>query len=287
MSSIGIIGGSALYDIEEIKIHERKKISTPFGEPSDEYVIGEYAGREVVFLPRHGHNHSILPTEINYRANIYGFKVLGIERIISVAAVGSLKRDIHPLDVVLVDQFIDRTNQARPTTFFGDGIVAHISLAEPVCNELREAIFNANKDIKIKIHDCGTYINMEGPAFSTEAESHLYKSWGVDVIGMTNMPEARLCREAGICYSTIATVTDYDCWYQGSEVSTVSVDMIIENLKKNIKEAKTMLTNTLKHLPKEKTCKCHEALSNAILTPKVAVPKETLEKLKPIIEGFI
>ena len=287
MSRIGIIGGSALYDLREIEIIEKKRVSTPFGDPSDEFVIGRYAGKEVVFLPRHGRCHEILPTEINYRANIYAFKLLGVERIISVAAVGSLKEDIRPLDVLLVDQFVDRTNQARPATFFGNGIVAHIPFAEPVCSELRQIIYKANHDLDIQIHNGGTYLNMEGPAFSTKAESYLYKSWGLDVIGMTNMPEARLAREAGICYATMAMITDYDCWYLGPEVSTVSVEMVIENLKKNLEEARVMLANTIKNMPEERSCRCAEALRDAIITGKEGIPKETLEKLGPIVEGFI
>ncbi len=287
MSMIGIIGGSALYEMEGLEVVEKKRLSTPFGDPSDEFVIGKFAGKDVVFLPRHGRYHQLLPTEINCRANIYAFKVLGVERILSVAAVGSLKEEIRPLDVVLVDQFVDRTNQARPTTFFGEGIVAHIPFAEPVCSDLRDILYRCNRELDVKIHDGGTYINMEGPAFSTKAESYLYKSWGVDIIGMTNMPEARLCREAGICYATMAMVTDYDCWYLGPEVSTVSVEMVIENLKKNIEIAKLMLNNTIKNIPEKGACGCKDTLRDAVLTSKEAIPRETLEKLKPIIEGFV
>jgi 5'-methylthioadenosine phosphorylase len=284
---IGIIGGSALYDMEGMQVLERKHIKTPFGDPSDEFHIGKLAGKEVVFLPRHGHCHTLLPTEINFRANIFAFKMLGVDRIISVAAVGSLKEDIKPLDVLLVDQFVDRTNEARPMTFFGDGIAAHIPFAEPVCDDLRNIIYKANRDIDAKVHDGGTYINMEGPAFSTRAESYLYKSWGMDVIGMTNMAEARLSREAGICYATMAMITDYDCWYLGKDVSTVSVEMVLNNLKKNMEIAKTMLFNTVKQMSVEHACSCATALKDAIMTPKDAIPKKTLEKLKPIIEGFI
>ena len=287
MGRIGIIGGSALYRIEGLDVTETKKISTPFGEPSDELVIGKMAGKEVVFLPRHQRTHSLLPTEINYRANIFAMKLLGVDRIISVSAVGSLKEEIRPLDVLLVDQFIDRTNQGRSTTFFGDGFVAHVAFAEPVCPEFKYLIYKSNSALDVKIHDGGTYINMEGPAFSTKAESYLYKSWGADVIGMTNVQEARLSREAGICYSTIAMITDYDCWHLSPEVETVSVEVILENLNKNADMAKKMLVNTIKNLPEKRSCGCGEALRNAIVTRKEAVPKETLEKLKPIIEGFI
>ncbi|MEA3489178.1 MAG: S-methyl-5'-thioadenosine phosphorylase, partial [Candidatus Omnitrophota bacterium] len=286
MGKIGIIGGSALYDIKGLEVTERQDVRTPFGEPSDEFVVGKIAGKDVVFLPRHQRTHSLLPTEINYKANIYAFKVMGVDRIISVSAVGSLKEDVKPLDILLVDQFIDRTNQGRSTTFFGDGIVAHIAFAEPICPELREVINKSNKELDVRIHDGGTYVNMEGPAFSTKAESYLYKSWGAAVIGMTNIQEARLAREAGICYSTIAMITDYDCWYTGPEVESVSVEMIIENLNKNSKVARQMIVNTIRNLPEKRSCACGEALHNAIITGKEVIPQETLEKLKPIIEGF-
>ncbi|MBD3426203.1 MAG: S-methyl-5'-thioadenosine phosphorylase [Candidatus Omnitrophica bacterium] len=287
MNRIGIIGGSSLYQIEGLDVKERKTLSTPFGEPSDEFVVGNLAGREVVFLPRHQRTHSLLPTEINYRANIFAMKMLGVDRIISVSAVGSLQEEVKPLDILLVDQFIDRTNQGRSTTFFGDGIVAHVAFAQPVCMELKDLIYEANKSLDVKIHDGGTYINMEGPAFSTKAESYLYKSWGADVIGMTNIQEARLAREAGICYSTIAMVTDYDCWHLSPEVETVSVDVILENLSKNAANSKKMLLETIKKMPVERTCTCGEALRKAIVTARDAVPAGTLEKLKPILEGFI
>ena len=287
MGKIGVIGGSAVYDIEGIKVIEKKTVDTPFGEASDEFIIGTLAGKEVVFLPRHGKAHGLLPSEINNRANIYAFKKLGVDRIISVAAVGSLKENIKPVDMLLVDQFVDRTNQARPATFFGEGIVAHVQFAEPICTQLREHIYDSNKIPGVTIHKRGTYVNMEGPAFSTKAESHLYRSWDVDVIGMTNMSEARLAREAGICYATIAMVTDYDCWHLGAEVHSVSVDLIIENLTKTVKTAKEMLKNAISNMPEERSCKCSEALKDAIITRKDAVPPETLEKLRPIIDGFI
>jgi len=287
MGKIGIIGGSALYNIEGLEKISAKKVQTPFGEPSDEFVTGKLEGKDVVFLPRHQRTHSLLPTEINYRANIFAFKLLGVDRIISVSAVGSLKKEIKPLDIVLVDQFIDRTNQGRSTTFFGDGLVAHVAFADPVCRELRQTISDANRGLDVKIHDSGTYINMEGPAFSTRAESFLYKSWGADIIGMTNIQEARLSREAGICYSTIAMITDYDCWYVSPEVESVSVEMILENLSRNAETAKQMILNTLRELPDSPSCECAEALRDSIITSREAVPEETLEKLKPIIEGFI
>lgn len=287
MGRIGVIGGSALYELEGIEILETKNMSTPFGEPSDEFVIGKLADKEVVFLPRHQRTHSILPTEINYRANIFAFKLLDVDRIISVSAVGSFKEEIKPLDILLVDQFIDRTNQGRNTTFFGDGIVAHIAFAEPICTELKDVIYKNNRMLDVKIHDGGTYINMEGPAFSTKAESYLYKSWGADVIGMTNIQEARLAREAGICYSTIAMITDYDCWHLSPEVESVSVEMVMESLSKNAGNAKKILANAITNMPPARSCKCGESLRHAIVTGKEAIPKEVLEKLKPIVEGFI
>jgi len=287
MSRTGIIGGSALYNMEEIEIVDQKKVVTPFGEPSDEFVIGRLSGKEVVFLPRHGRSHNLLPSEINYRANIYAFKVLEVDRIISVSAVGSLKENVHPLDMVLVDQFIDRTNQGRKMTFFGDGIAAHVSFSEPVCPELRQVICDSSKGLDVTIHNGGTYVNMEGPAFSTKAESFIYKSWGADVIGMTNLAEGRLAREAGICYTTIATVTDYDCWHDAPGVEEVSVEMIIQNLTRNTEVTKKMLKNTIAALPSSFSCKCGEALKNAIITPKDAIPKNVIEKLKPIIGKYI
>lgn len=287
MGKIGIIGGSSLYSIEGLEIVETKEVPTPFGEPSDEFAIGKFAGKDVVFLPRHQRSHSLLPTELNFRANIYAFKVLGVDRIISVSAVGSLKEEIKPLDILLVDQFIDRTNQGRSTTFFGDGIVAHVAFGDPVCQDLKELIYESNKDIGVKVHDSGTYVNMEGPAFSTKAESYLYKSWGADVIGMTNIQEARLSREAGICYSTIAMITDYDCWRVTPDAEEVTVEMIIENLNKNAEVAKKMLANAIKDMPVERTCKCSEALKNAIITSRDTIPQDTLDKLRPIVDGFL
>lgn len=287
MGKIGIMGGSSIYDIEQLEVTEKKEVKTPFGDPSDEFIIGKLAGKEVVFLPRHHRTHSFLPTEINYRANIYGFKLLGVDRIISVSAVGSLKEEVKPLDILLVDQFIDRTNQGRSTTFFGDGIVAHVAFDKPVCEEMRESIYQNCHKLDVKIHDGGTYVNMEGPMFSTKAESFLYKSWGADVIGMTNMQEARLAREAGICYSTIAMITDYDCWHKSPDVESVTVEMIIENLTKNSQVAKEMLVKSIEGMPEKRSCTCGQALHNAIVTRKEAVPEETLKKLEPIIKGFI
>ncbi len=285
MARIGIISGSGLYDIEGIKDIEKIQLDTPFGRASSEFILGNLEGKEVVFLPRHGRGHAILPSELNYRANIYGMKKLGVERIISVSAVGSLKEEIKPRDFVLADQFVDRTNQARKTTFFGQGIVAHIGFAEPVCPVLAKTLYEAAKELGINIHSRGTYLNMEGPAFSTRAESFLYKSWGMDVIGMTNMPEARLSREAEICYVTLAMVTDYDCWH--AEEETVSADLIIQNMKKNIQNAKRLIKLAITKVPKARDCLCSRALKDAIITSPKEISAEARKKLDIIIEKYI
>lgn len=285
---IGIIGGSGLCEIEDLKITEEVKIETPFGNPSARFKLGELNGKEVVFIPRHGYGHTILPTELNSRANIWGMKKLGVEWILSVSAVGSFKKELKPCDVVLVDQFLDRTNQARPNTFFGEGLVAHIMFAHPVCHDLRKLVLKSCQNIEeITVHDGGTYVNMEGPAFSTRAESLLYKSWGMDVIGMTNLQEAKLAREAEICYTTIAMVTDYDCWIEGDPDAIVSVEMVLKSLNQNIKHAKTIIKNTINNLPVERKCECCSALENAIMTDPSAVPPETKERLELIIGKYI
>jgi 5'-methylthioadenosine phosphorylase len=285
MGRTGIIGGSGLYKIEGIKNIKQVSVATPFGSPSDKFTIGELAGKEVVFLPRHGVGHRICPSEINYRANIYGMKKLGVERIISVTACGSLKEELRPLDFVVVAQFVDRTNHAREMTFFKQGIVAHIVFAHPVCEELCELVYKAGKDLKLSMHKGGTYINMEGPAFSTLAESQLYRSWGMDVIGMTNMPEAKLAREAEICYSTLAAVTDYDCWYPQHE--SVTIDMVIQNLLKNIENAKKILTAVINNLPMKRTCACLDALKYAIVTDKKLIPAKVKKDLDIIIGKYV
>ncbi len=286
MSKIGIIGGSGIYDIEGIKNKKTKKISTPFGEPSDEFMLGELEGREVVFLPRHSRSHSVLPSDLNYRANIYGMKKLGVDRIVSISAVGSLRKNLKPLDMVVPDQFVDRTNQARRSTFFGDGIAAHISFADPVCRHLCDIVYSAGKKCGAAMHEGGTYINMEGPAFSTRAESLLYRSWGMDIIGMTNMPEAKLAREAEICFATLAMVTDYDCWYvKGSE--DVSMDMIIANMKKNTETAKAIIRTMVGDMPEKRECGCGSSLKHAIVTPKDAIPADIKRKLKIIIGKYL
>ena len=285
MGKIGIIGGSGLYDIDGITRIEKIRIETPFGNPSDEFISGNLEGKEIVFLPRHGMGHKILPSELNYRANIYAMKKLGVERIISVSAVGSLKEEVKPQDFVLADQFVDRTNQARKTTFFGQGVVAHIGFAEPVCPVLSETLFEAAKGLGLTIHPKGTYLNMEGPAFSTRAESKLYKSWGMDVIGMTNMPEARLAREAEICYVSLAMVTDYDCWYAKEE--TVSVDLIIQNMRKNIQNAKKLIKSAITRIPQKRDCLCAQALKDAIITQVKEIPGEVRKNLDIIIGRYV
>ncbi len=285
MGKIGIIGGSGLYKIEGIKEVKELTVETPFGQPSDKFIIGKIEGKEVVFLPRHGVGHRISPSEINYRANIYGMKKLGVERIISVTACGSLKEEIKPLDFVVIDQFVDRTNQARGMTFFEQGIVAHIAFAHPVCNVLSELVYAAGKSLKLNMHPAGTYLNMEGPAFSTLAESNLYRALGMDVIGMTNMAEAKLAREAEICYSSLACVTDYDCWHPDHE--SVTIDIVIQNLLKNVDNAKKILSVVIKSLPEERNCSCQDALKYAIITDKKLIPAKVKKDLEIIIGKYI
>jgi len=285
VSKIGIIGGSGLYNIEELEDKKWVKINTPFGEPSDEFLLAKLEGKEVVFLPRHGRGHRISPSEINFPANIYGMKSLDVERIISVTACGSLKEEIKPLDFVIPTQFIDRTNQARICTFFSQGLVAHVGFAHPVCEDLVRIVYEKAKGAGVTVHLGGTYINIEGPQFSTLAESNLYRSWGLDIIGMTNMTEARLAREAEICYVTLAAVTDYDCWHQEEE--SVTVDIILNNLRQNVNHAKKILKFVISGIDKERTCSCKEALKFAIATNPKLIPEQTKEKLKIIIGKYI
>jgi len=282
---IGIIGGSGLYGIDGFKDPKWVKVDTPFGSPSDEYLTGKLQGRELVFLPRHGRGHSIMPTDLNFRANIFGLKALGVDAIISATAVGSLKEELKPLDIVIPDQFVDRTNQARRTTFFGDGAVAHIAFANPVCECITDDLYKAAGEVGSTVHKGGTYLNMEGPAFSTKAESELYRSWGMDIIGMTNMAEARLAREAEICYATMAMITDYDCWHEGEE--NVTIEMIIQNLMKNVEAAKKIITKVTPKIKDDRTCNCREALKNAIITRPEAIPAKTKKKLKVIIGKYL
>lgn len=285
MPRIGIIGGSGLYKIEGLKVIKQVSVKTPFGKPSDKFTIGELEGKEIVFLPRHGVGHRISPSEINYRANIFAMKKLGVERIISVTACGSLKEELKPLDFVVVDQFVDRTNHARNTTFFDKGIVSHIVFSHPVCAELCENIYSAGKSLKLSMHKGGTYLNMEGPQFSTLAESKLYRSWGMDVIGMTNMPEAKLCREAEICYATIACITDYDCWHPEHE--SVTLEMVISNLQKNAENAKKLIREVVQGLEPVRRCSCGQALKFAIVTDRKLIPAKTKKDLKIIIGKYV
>ena len=285
MARIGIIGGSGLYNIEGIKKVKEITLMTPFGKPSDKFAIGELEGKEVVFLPRHGKGHRISPSQINYRANIYAMKKLGVERIISVTACGSLKEELRPMDFVAVDQFVDRTNYARDMSFFPEGIVAHIEFAHPVCEELRGLLYEAGKNLNLRIHNGGTYINMEGPAFSTLAESKLYRSWGMDVIGMTNLAESKLAREAEICYATLAAVTDYDCWHP--QHGSVTIDMVIQNLNKNIENAKRILSAVIKNINLKRNCACRDALKYAIITDRKVIPEKVKKDLKIIIGKYV
>jgi 5'-methylthioadenosine phosphorylase len=281
---LGIIGGSGLYALASSGPVERVEVATPFGAPSDAVQITVVEGREVAILARHGAGHRLLPSEINYRANVYAMKLLGVERILSASAVGSMREEIRPRDVVLPDQFIDRT-RGRAATFFGGGIAAHVAFADPVCPEARRALVEASRHAGAAAHDGGTYLCMEGPAFSTRAESLLYRSWGVHVIGMTNLTEAKLAREAEICYATLALVTDYDCWHPAHD--SVTVDMIIANLVQNAKTAQQVIANAVERLPVERTCECARALATAIITRPDAMPAATKEKLKPIIGKYL
>jgi len=285
VGKIGIIGGSGLYKIEGIENVREVSVTTPFGKPSDKFITGKLEGREAVFLPRHDVGHRIPPSHINYRANIYAMKKLGVERIISVTACGSLKEELKPLDFVAVDQFVDRTNYARDMSFFTEGIVAHIEFAHPVCEELRRLVYEAGRSLNLRIHNGGTYINMEGPAFSTLAESKLYRSWGMDVIGMTNFSEAKLAREAEICYATLAAVTDYDCWHPQHE--SVTIDMIIQNLLKNVENAKQIISAVIKNISPERNCACKDALKYAIVTDKKLIPDKTKKDLDIIIGKYV
>lgn len=286
MSKIGLIGGSGIYKMEGLKKLKEVEVATPFGAPSDVFRTGELCGVEVVFLPRHGSKHTLSPSEINYRANVFGMKKLGVERLISVSACGSLKEELRPLDFVLPDQFVDRTNSGRQMSFFGDGIVVHVSLAEPVCSGVAQTLFDVAKELDLNIHLGGTYLNMEGPAFSTKAESHLYRSWGMDIIGMTNMAEARLAREAEICYATLAAVTDYDCWYESEE--PVTVEMVIANLTRNADNAKLLLKESLPKIAAAgRSCGCCDALKYAIVTQRDAIPPSVKKKLSILIKKYL
>ncbi|MBI4481646.1 MAG: S-methyl-5'-thioadenosine phosphorylase [Acidobacteria bacterium] len=281
---IGIVGGSGLYEMEGLRDVEERRLQTPFGDPSDAYVVGTLEGKRVAFLARHGRGHRILPTELNFRANIYGFKMLGCNRILSASAVGSLKVEHKPTDILLPDQFFDRTRQ-RVSTFFGNGIVAHISFAHPICQKLATYVFNAGQREGIPLKQGGTYLCMEGPAFSTKAESNVYRSWGMDVIGMTNLQEAKLAREAEICYVTLALVTDYDCWYE--EHDSVTVEMVLNYLNQNSANAKRIIRQAVQLIPEDYGCDCHSALKNTILTPVREIPDETKKELALLIGKYV
>ena len=281
---IGIIGGSGLYDMAEVTDRKEVTVKTPFGEPSGAYVIGTLRGKRVAFLSRHGAGHRISPSELNFRANIFGMKLLGVEYILSASAVGSLKQEYKPLDIVIPDQFIDRT-RGRVSTFFGRGLVGHVAFAHPFCKTLSEVALASGKAAGATIHQGGTYVCMEGPQFSTLAESKLYRSWGADIIGMTNLQEAKLAREAEICYTTIALVTDYDCWHPDHD--SVTVEMIIANLTQNAQTAQQIIAGAVDRLPFNRTCECAAALKYALITRPDVIPEETARELAPIVGKYL
>ena len=282
---IGIIGGSGLYHLEGFTNQKWVKVKTPFGAPSDELLTGKLAGRDVVFLPRHGRGHRILPSELNHRANIWAMKKLGVAWIISASAVGSLQAKYKPRDIVLVNQFLDRTKHNFEHTFFGRGIVAHVAFADPICEELRQLLLKNGRALKARVHDGGTYVNMEGPAFSTRAESLTNHKLGYDVVGMTNLGEAKSAREAEIAYATLALITDYDCWKV--DEAHVTVEMVIENLTKNAAMAKAIIAQTIPQIPAAPNWPCHSALHNAIMTDKKLWPKKAIAELKPILAKYL
>jgi 5'-methylthioadenosine phosphorylase len=281
---IGVIGGSGLYEMEELTDREEVKVPTPFGDPSDTFVLGTLEGKKVCFLSRHGRGHRYSPSEVPFRANIYGMKSLGVSAIFSASAVGSLREHIEPLHVVIPSQFFDRT-RGRIATFFRDGVVAHVAFADPLCPELRENLASAATSAGCTHHMGGTYVCMEGPQFSTRAESELYRSWGMDIIGMTNLTEAKLAREAGICYATLAMVTDYDCWHQ--EHDTVTAEMIIANLMQNVRDAQSIVRAAVAGFSEERGCGCRDALRNAVLTSPDAIPVEARERLALLLDPIL
>jgi 5'-methylthioadenosine phosphorylase len=283
-AEIGIIGGSGLYHMPGLTDPHEERQQTPFGDPSDSYILGTLAGRKVAFLSRHARGHKLLPSELNFRANIHGFKQLGVERILSVSAVGSLKEEHKPLDFVIPDQFVDRTRH-RIDTFFGDGIVAHVGFGDPVCGEMTKVIQGACATAGVTGKLGGTYVCMEGPQFSTKAESNIYRIWGADVIGMTNLQEAKLAREAEICYATIAMVTDYDCWHPHHD--SVTVEQIVAVLGKNAENAAKVVRQAVANMPKSRACKCGSALAHAILTDPTKIPAATKTKLKLIVGKYL
>ncbi len=283
--AIGVIGGSGLYQMEELTEVREVNVETPFGAPSDAYITGVLDGVKMVFLPRHGRGHRFLPSEVNYRANIYGMKTLGVERIISVSAVGSMKEEIVPGHIVIPDQFFDRTQGKRASTFFGSGVVGHVQFADPVCAELAQVLSEAAGEAGATAHRGGTYVCIEGPNFSTRAESKIYRSWGVDVIGMTNIPEARLAREAEICYGTVALATDYDCWHE--EHDDVSVDAVLAIIRQNVATARGIIKAAAGRIAARRTCGCGSALQYAIMTDKGLIPEQTRRDLAPLIGKYL
>ena len=281
--AIGVIGGSGLYELEGLTDLRWRRVRTPFGDPSDEYCTGTFQGRPVIFLPRHGRGHRLTPTELNFRANIWGLKSLGAEWVISVSAVGSMKETIHPLDLVVPSQFVDATRR-RVSSFFGEGIVAHVGMADPVCPTMAAALEKAARATGANVHRGGTYICIEGPQFSSKAESRIYRTWGVDVIGMTNMPEAKLAREAELCYATLALVTDYDVWHESHE--TVTVEAVIQNLLKNVATAKDVLRQVIPTLGPPRACPCASLLQNAVITSPAAFPLDTRRRLDLLLGKY-
>jgi 5'-methylthioadenosine phosphorylase len=283
-AKIGVIGGTGLYDIEGMTAIEEVNLDTPFGKPSDAITIGRLEGVGIAFLPRHGKGHRISPSELPSRANIYALKLLGVEHIIAINSAGSFKKEIEPGHLLIPDQLIDRT-YARPGTFFGEGIVAHIAFGEPFCPALRQVLYDAAREAGAKVHSAGTMVVMEGPAFSTRAESRLYRSWGADIIGMTALPEAKLAREAEMCYAVIGCVTDYDSWQERDQ--PVTVEVILDILRKNTDMAKRIITLAVKRIPGKRDCVCPRALENAIVTAPEMIPAEIKQKLGPIISKYI
>ena len=283
-AQIGIIGGSGLYDMADLSDRREVTLTTPFGDPSGPYLLGTLRGKRVAFLARHGAGHRLTPSELNFRANIYGLKLLGVEYILSASAVGSLKEEYKPLDIVIPDQFIDRT-RGRVSTFFGRGLVAHVGFAHPFCRILSRIALDSGTAAGATVHKGGTYVCMEGPQFSTLAESRLYRSWGADIIGMTNLQEAKLAREAEICYTTIALVTDYDCWHPDHD--SVTVDMVIANLVQNAQTAQRIIAGAVEQLPFERTCECASALKFALITRPDAIPAEARRDLAPLVGRYL
>jgi 5'-methylthioadenosine phosphorylase len=282
---IGVIGGTGLYHLDGFTRQKWVTIKTPFGPPSDQFLTGRLAGREIVFLPRHGRGHRILPSELNHRANLWGMKKLGAQWVISVSAVGSLQAKYKPCDIVLPDQFYDRTKQSHAHTYFGRGIVAHVAFADPICEELRRLLLKTARKLKARVHDGGTYLNMEGPAFSTRAESRINRSLGFDVVGMTNLGEAKSAREAEIAYATMAMVTDYDCWK--TDEAHVTVEMIVENLQRNAETAKSIVQAVIPLIPAEANWPCHQALRSAIMTHRKLWPAKTARELEPLLRKYL